>query len=448
VVPLKIHIALCLLTSLIALADYPDQHRVTQGNELWENISSNVNVTLGNDGHSIELIDGVNTGYFTTIPDTLTQPFNRGLPSWNGQAEHENAGFKISMRFKIGDSWSPWLTVGYWKNYIWPTYGSTNYSGGYIDYDYVVLDDFHTIWQWRVEMKRQAAGHPSPKIDKLSFHVSDQRTTDNLSITNIVSDDPPEIFCETSFVCQYNVDPEIGGSICSPTSTVLALRSFDIEVDPYLFALDNYDDYWNLFGIWPRAVQNAASFPVDGAVTRYRTWSQAYDTLAAGGRVVMSVGPPLYSGHLMMLAGFDSQGDPIVHDPARQNGYAYEYNKTSLSRSWFEKGGVAYTFFPEDTLTLALGGDSYRPLGFDLHQNFPNPFNPSTTIRFSLEHAAEVTISVLDIRGRLLVELSSAHFSGGDHSILWDATGFDTGVYFVQVKTSSETQTIKTTLLK
>jgi len=297
-------------------------------------------------------------------------------------------------------------------------------------------------------MKRQSPDHPSPTIDKLSFYTSDDRTTDNLNLTSIVNDDPPEIFCETSFVCQYNVDPEIGGSICSPTSTVLALRSLDQEVDPYLFALDNYDDYWNLFGIWPRAVQNAASFPVDGAVTRYRTWSQAYDTLAAGGRVVMSVGQPLYSGHLMMLAGFDAQGDPIVHDPARQNGYAYEYNKTSLSRSWFEKGGVSYTFFPEDSVTLALDDEMAAPIDFALFQNFPNPFNPETTIRFYIEQAGLVRINVLDIRGRFIAEISHDRYAAGTHAITWQAHNMDAGVYLIQVSTEQNQKVIKATLVK
>ena len=436
-----------LLTGLLQ-ADYPDQHKITRGTEMWSRISSNVNIVLSADGEALQLADGSTTGYFTLIPDTLPQPFDRGLPSWNGLVEQANAGFRVSMRFQSGSGWSPWLTVGYWQNYIWSSYGSTSYSGGRIDYDYVILDDFHTYWQWRVELVRQNTAHPSPRIDKLSFFVSDERTTDNLNLTSIVNDDPPEIFYPTSFVCQYNVDPEIGGSICSPTSTVLALRSYDIEVDPYLFALDNYDDYWHIFGMWPRAVENAAAYGVDGAVTRYRSWSQAYDTLAAGGRVVMSVGPPLYSGHLMMLAGFDAQGDPLVHDPAQQNGYSYEFNKTSLSRSWFEKGGVAYTFYLEETTSLAADENRIVPEGLKLYQNFPNPFNPETWIRFSLDEPGNVTVTVLDLQGRTLEVLAAAPFAAGQHQLSWHAGARTAGVYLIRVESAGQQQTIKTTLLK
>lgn len=445
----KLIILLFIVTSII-WADYPDQHRVFRTNEMWERMGSNNNIVLSEDGKTLTLADGETYGSFTLTPDTLPHSFDRGLPSWNGSIGNDDSGFKVSMRFKYGTGWSPWLTVGYWQDYNWSSYGATSYAEGYIDYDYVVLDDFHTIYQWSVAIKRQDASHESPTIDKLSFFASDQRTTDNLNYTTIVNDDPPEIFFPTSFVCQYNVDPEIGGSICSPTSTVLAIRSYDIEVDPYDFAVANYDDYWGIFGIWPRAVQNAAAFQMDGAVTRYRTWSQAYDTLAAGGRVVMSVGLPLYSGHLMMLAGFDDQGDPLVHDPAKQNGYSFEFNKSALSHSWFDKGGVGYTFYLEDTDILALDEDKPQatPERATLLQNFPNPFNPSTTIRFELASAANVNITIFDIEGRISGELADAFYTPGSHSIKWNAQTFATGVYLVQLRVNDQIHHQRITLLK
>ena len=94
----------------------------------------------------------------------------------------------------------------------------------------------------------------------------------------------------------------------------MALFSYDIEVDPLEFARDTRDPYYGIFGIWPRVVQHASEYGLDGAVTRYRSWSEAREVLAANGRIVISVGPPLYAGHLMMLAGFTDEGNPIVQD--------------------------------------------------------------------------------------------------------------------------------------
>ena len=432
----------------IVWADYPDQSRVIQGLELWDRVVGSSNVELSEDGESVQLASGATSGFFILSADTLTQPFDRGLPSWNGKAIHENCGFKVALRFRHGDGWSPWLTVGYWKNDIWPSYGATSYAAGDIDIDYVVLDNFHTVYQWRVDFKRQLPGHLSPSLQKLSFFASDQRTTDNRDLAAIVADDPPQIYYPTNFVCQYNVDPEIGGSICSPTSTVLAIRSYDIEVDPYAFALDNYDDHWNLFGVWPRAVQNAAGYHLDGEVTRYRSWSQAYDTLAAGGRVVMSVGPPLYSGHLMMLAGFDSQGDPLVHDPARQDGEGHEFHKYLLSQSWFDKGGVAYTFFPDETVGVDENQVHSQPKQMVLQPSFPNPFNPSTSLRFTLPITKFVNLAIYDLTGRQVDVIVSAFLMAGDHAFTWNAQGYAGGVYIVRLESESGTQVQRITLLK
>ena len=86
-----------------------------------------------------------------------------------------------------------------------------------------------------------------------------------------------------------------------------------------------------------------------------------------------------YTGHLIMLAGFTSNGTPIVHDPAKSNGYSYVFNKSDLSHSWFDKGGVAYTFYKPDSVTAILEDENEIANAvndFQLYQNYPNPFQP------------------------------------------------------------------------
>ncbi|MCF7807005.1 MAG: C39 family peptidase [Candidatus Marinimicrobia bacterium] len=429
-------------------ADYPDQHRAIIATDMWDRVVSNTNIVLSSDDLSLQLKDGATSGSFILRADTLSASFNRGLPSWNGRVYADNSGFKVLMRYKQGTTWSPWLTVGYWKDYIWSSYGATQYSGGYIDYDYTKLYSYGRVFQWQVQMKRHSASDPSPRVHKLSFFASDSRTTANVNHTAILADNPPEIFIPTSFVCQYNVDPYIGGSICSPTSTVLAIRSYGIDVDAYDFAVDNKDTYWGIFGIWPRAVQNAARFGLDGAVTRYRTWSQAYDTLAAGGRVIMSVGLPLYSGHLMMLAGFDSEGTPIVHDPARQNGYSYKYSKSALSESWFDKGGVGYTFFHDDTLLLSTEADVMIPGSVHLDPVFPNPFNSSTVVRYRVDTEQVIDLGIYDLSGRKVASLVDGVSPAGIHQLRWNAEGLAAGIYLVRLHTATASRVSRITYIK
>lgn len=273
--------------------NYPDQQYLLKIDSIFSNIETNDGIELSSDGKSIKLQDGVLNGYLILKPQYSQSPFNEGLPSWNGTAPDNKSGFKVQMRFPYGATWSPWLTVGFWKSNIWSSYGSTSYGGGFIDYDNVKLNSYQSSWQFKIIMTRTSAVQTSPTLHALSFFVSDSRTTTSVNIANIVSDNPAEIFIPTEFVYQYGVDPVIGGDVCSPTSVSMILKSYSIAVDPYQFALDTRDPYFNMFGIWPRVVQNASEFGLDGAVTRYRTWSEAREVLDNGGRIAMSVGQPL-----------------------------------------------------------------------------------------------------------------------------------------------------------
>ncbi len=421
-------------TYIVSAQPYPDQFYSYKNDSLIKRISSLNGTEISKDGKIIVLSDGVTDGDVTFEPDSSVYPFNRGLPSWNGHTPNDSCSFKVMMRFydtPAGSGWSTWLTVGFWKANIWTSYGSTNYAGGKIDIDNAVLNSYCSKWQFKVIFKRIISSQPSPVLYKLSFFASDQKTTDNVNITSIVNDKPNAVFIPTDFFWQYSLDPDIGGSICSPTSVSMALRSYNIDVNPLQFAKDTYCPYWGMFGIWPRVVQNAAEYGLDGAVSRYRTWSQAEKILSEGGRVVMSVGSPLYSGHLIMLAGFDSNGNPIVHDPAQSNGYSYKFNKTLLSQSWFQKGGVAYTFFPKDSnsVTSVKEIESSHSEETYLLNNYPNPFNPVTKIVYKVANYGFVSLKVYNILGKEVATFVNEEKSPGRYEVLFDASDFSTGVY-------------------
>jgi hypothetical protein len=451
---LQIKLSLLLIAAypaFIYAQNYPDQHYEIKIDSIYYNIESNSGIKLSSDGRSMELEDGLKDGYIILNPQYSQQPFNQGLPSWNGSALGTNSSFKVQMRFPYGNGWSPWLTVGFWKTNIWAIYGSTSYAEGYIDYDYVKLNVYRSSWQFKVIMSRASTEQPSPTIKKLSFYVSDSRTTSSVNITEIVNDNPEAVFIPTQFVHQYSVDPVIGPSICSPTTVSMILKSYGITVDPYQFALDTYDPHFKIFGVWPRVVQNAAEFGLDGAVTRYRSWSEAREVLNNGGRIAMSVGQPLYSGHLIMLAGFTTNGTPIVHDPAKSNGYSFIFNKTDLSRSWFNKGGVAYTFYPGDSTQVITGTEDngYNLVsGYNLNQNYPNPFNPSTKISYSIPSEGYVSLVVLDLLGQEVISLVNEDKAAGYHEVNFNAANLTSGMYLYRIHSGSYTEIKKMLLIK
>jgi chitinase len=74
------------------------------------------------------------------------------------------------------------------------------------------------------------------------------------------------------------------------------------------------------------------------------------------------------------------------------------------------------------------------PADFVLHDNYPNPFNPSTTIRFSMKVAGRATLTIVDLLGREITTLVDAEKSPGEHSYAWDAGGIAGGVYVYRLR--------------
>ena len=79
------------------------------------------------------------------------------------------------------------------------------------------------------------------------------------------------------------------------------------------------------------------------------------------------------------------------------------------------------------------------PAGFVLYDNYPNPFNPSTTIQFALPVASDVTIKVFDVLGREIVTLLNEHRNAGIGSVRFDAEQHNiaSGVYFYRIQAGS-----------
>jgi len=93
------------------------------------------------------------------------------------------------------------------------------------------------------------------------------------------------------------------------------------------------------------------------------------------------------------------------------------------------------------------------PQGFVLEQNFPNPFNPSTTLRYELPEDGLVNVTIYDMMGRQVSTLLSSHQTAGYKSIQWNATNdfgkpVSAGVYLYQIQAGEFVQTKKMVLLK
>ena len=88
------------------------------------------------------------------------------------------------------------------------------------------------------------------------------------------------------------------------------------------------------------------------------------------------------------------------------------------------------------------------PKDFYLYQNFPNPFNPSTQIRFDLAKSGLVTLNVYDITGKKITELVNENMSAGKHSVEFNASNLSSGIYFYRISAPGFTSIRKMILVK
>ncbi|MCA1801776.1 MAG: T9SS type A sorting domain-containing protein, partial [Rhodothermaceae bacterium] len=97
---------------------------------------------------------------------------------------------------------------------------------------------------------------------------------------------------------------------------------------------------------------------------------------------------------------------------------------------------MAAAWLNQVATSITESGEGAR-YDFLLH-NFPNPFNPATTIRFTLSKPEHVTVKIYDLLGRELEILTQTNYSAGVHSVVFNANQYATGIYLYEVQIGNE----------
>ncbi|MFC2119853.1 alpha/beta fold hydrolase, partial [Bacteroidota bacterium] len=115
------------------------------------------------------------------------------------------------------------------------------------------------------------------------------------------------------------------------------------------------------------------------------------------------------------------------------------------------------TYFPQyavpppsykDTIVTGIEDDPDILTSFYLSQNFPNPFNPSTVIRYQLPLTGKVTLKLYDVLGTEITTLVNEEKSIGEYELTFYAGNLPSGVYFYQLRTEEFVETKKMILMK
>ena len=144
------------------------------------------------------------------------------------------------------------------------------------------------------------------------------------------------------------------------------------------------------------------------------------------------------------------------------NGYVMAFdNMGDLSgRSYYSTNGISYSNGLSEygdcnirakvsTETFVKTNDnSYIPTKIKLYPNFPNPFNPTTQISFSMERESKVLLEIYDINGRKIETLINNQITNGVQMVNWNASKYSSGVYFVKLSDGKSLLTQKLMLMK
>ena len=118
-----------------------------------------------------------------------------------------------------------------------------------------------------------------------------------------------------------------------------------------------------------------------------------------------------------------------------------------------QEGGYIYrtTFTTIGIENLGTG----IPVNFKLYQNFPNPFNPLTIIKFDIPYSSfsfgeglRVRLAIYDILGKEIAVLVNEELKPGSYQVKWEASGFSSGIYYYKLVSGDYSQTRKMVLIK
>ena len=139
--------------------------------------------------------------------------------------------------------------------------------------------------------------------------------------------------------------------------------------------------------------------------------------------------------------------------PALPAGLTFDAATRTIAGTPTAAAETAYTY----TVTDANGASASlllqtRPTAFSLADNFPNPFNPATTIKYALPQAADVELTVYNVIGQPVRTLVAEHQSAGRYAVEWDATNdrghsLSSGMYFYRLQAGEEFREVKKMLL-
>ncbi|MEW6420674.1 MAG: peptidase C39 family protein [Deinococcota bacterium] len=302
-------------------------------------------------GDALFLAPGASSG--TLTGQAIRVPaFDELVPSWNAVTPGQGS-VTVEVRAWVDGGWSRWFSFGIWRSgEDRSSLNGQKDAAGQVRTDTLRLNAKASAYQYRVTLR--GAG---TSVRLLAFNTSDRARRaaglgqpGNRAAWGKIVNVPQR--SQMLF--------EGGGEVwCSPTSVSMILAAHGVNVTVPQAAGGTFDRAYGGTGNWPFNTAYAGAHGLRAFITRLPSLAAAERYTAAGLPLAVSLGwkkgelpgAPIASsdGHLMVLIGFDAQGNPVVNDPAAPTdaGVRRTYPRAAFERQWLlHSGGLSYVIAP------------------------------------------------------------------------------------------------------
>ncbi len=297
-----------------------------------------------------------------------------------------------------------------------PAVHPTSTGDGNILFQYGNLDNTNSC---TVGIENQAENDGIQYLYNLNYDVHATHVEDGMAILFTTGEDIPEFTVELTYLSGSPV-PAGGGFITFDVylaNNETGSKNFDlwIEIPPQV--------------IPPSVPNRNLTFPGGFSLTRPgMPWPIPASWPAGNYVMIWNI------GILSSLNVWASDSFPFIKSAAS--------NGINLPE-W------ALDYDPLDQLFVNTGIDEPATVTeFALYGNYPNPFNPTTTISFALPEASHVQLAIFDIQGRKVEVIINGQRDAGNHEITWDASTLPSGIYFYSIQAADFKAVKKMVLIK
>ncbi len=324
------------------------------------------------------------------------------------------------------------------------------------------------VSSFSVEML-DSAGALVPIVINVPSNIQ-QGSFDKVFITAQCHSDENLIRRDSFYVYVY--EPLITRMAILPDSLTISIG------DSVLFTASGYDQFDNSIEVQPVWQTTLGEISVDG-LFKVSAEGIALITAVDNSTGIQAGATAFISQQEAHLALIKLEPDSVLLHPGEKQMFeAKTYNQFMFPYSvdviWTAEGGLidsygyykadstagTFSITAEDTLSGISGTavviielpvnvvDNISPDEYKLYQNYLNPFNPATKIRFAVPKTAAVSLRVYDILGREVALLVNEVKKPGYYELSWNANHLASGIYFIYIKSNEYSKVMKTVLIK